>query len=327
MSERFGDRVDRWRAPTDAWLFAAEPAGRMRTMRALLAVLIGARIALSPFRGLADQPAALFRPVWFLRWLDHMPSVEVIVAAQAVGVAAAVLAVVGWRERWTFAVAWASLLGLAGLRASRGKVQHNDVLLLLVAAVVVFAPVGIRWRDRHAVSGWPLRASLVVVAGAYVLSGFQKVVASGPAWVFSDNLRNVMYAAAGTDKAPTDRIALYVADRPGLVHAVALATLAIELGFVAILVWPRVRPWFVVASLVLHTGVYLTHGLDYWLWVATTAVVLVDWGAPARDDRRDAPRAPGRTDRAHHVGPTREAERPRPGDPGGTGRGRRLARR
>lgn len=316
------------RERVDAWLFAAEPAGRIRVLRALLAIVIGARIALSPFRGLAGQPAALFRPVWFLRWLDHMPSVEVIVVAQVVGVAAAVLAAIGWRERWTFAVAWASLLGLAGLRASRGKVQHNDVLLLLVAAVVVFAPVvGRSWRDRRPVSGWPVRTTLVVVAGAYFLTGFQKVVAGGPAWVLSDNLRNVMYAAALSDRAPTDRVALYVADRPWLAHVVALATLAIELGFVAILFRPRVRPWFVAASLALHTGVYLTHGLDYWMWVVTTAVVLVDWGAPARHDRPDDPRAPGREDRAHHAGPAGEAQRAGPGHPRGPGRGGRLARR
>ena len=60
-------------------------------------------------------------------------------------------------------------------------------------------------------------------------------------------------------------------------HLVALGTLVVELGFAAILFWPRLRPWFVAAAAVLHTGIYLTHGLDYWLWVATTAVVLIDW--------------------------------------------------
>lgn len=259
-------------ARSDAFLFAAEPAARIRTTKALLAVLIGLRVALGPYRGLAGQPSALFRPVWFLRWLDHMPSVGVIVAAQVVGVAAAAIAVVTWRNRWSFAVAWASLLLLAGLRASRGKVMHNDVLLLLVAAVFVFVSTR-RQRD----DGWPIRTALVVIAGAYFLTGFQKVLASGPAWVLSDNLRNVMYASVLSGRAPTDAVALFIADRPWLAHVVALGTIVAELGFLAILVWPRVRPWFVGVSLVLHTGVWLTHGLDYWLWVATTAVVLVDW--------------------------------------------------
>lgn len=266
-----------WQVAIDRWLFADEDVGRQRATKLLLTVLLGARVALGPYRGLAEQPAALFRPVWFLRGLDHMPSVGVIVAIQVVGVVAAALAVIAWRERGTFFVAWASLLVLGGLRASRGKVMHNDVLLLLVAAVFVLAPVGWRLADRRRTAGWPLRTALVVVAGAYFLTGFQKVVASGPAWVLSDNLRNVMYAAVLSGRAPTDRVALFIADRPLVAHLVALATLAIELGFLSILLWPRCRRWFVAAATALHAGIYLTHGLDYWLWVATTAAVLVDW--------------------------------------------------
>jgi hypothetical protein len=265
--------------PVDRWLFGAESAGRVRTTRLLFAALLGARVALGPYRALAGQPAALFRPVWFLAWLDHMPSVGVIVAAQIVGTLAAALAVLGWRERGTFVVAWTSLLVLGGLRASRGKVMHNDVLLLLASAAFVAAPVGLRVLDRRrsVAWGWPVRTAITVVGGAYFLSGFQKVVASGPAWVLSDNLRNVMYRAALSGKAPTDRVALYIADRPALAHLVALGTLAVELGFIAVLFWPRCRPWFVLAAVAMHSGIYLTHGLDYWLWAATAAVVLIDW--------------------------------------------------
>jgi hypothetical protein len=268
-------------ARVDAWLFGEESAGRLRTTRLLLAGLLCARIALGPYRGLAGQPASLFRPVWFLGWLDHMPHVGVIVAVQVVGTAAAVLVVAGWRQRATYATAWMSLLFLAGLRASRGKVMHNDVLVLLVAGIFVFAPVVAKRLDheRSRAWGWPVRTALVVVAGAYFCTGLQKVISSGPAWVLSDNMRNVMYRAAMTTKGPTDDVALFIADRPALAHLVALSALAIELGFVLILFRPRTRPWFVLASAVLHGSIYLTHGLDYSMWFATTAVVLIDWSA------------------------------------------------
>lgn len=280
----------------DAWVFVPGPAGRVRVMRALLALLLGLRVALGPYRGLAGQPEALFRPVWFLSWLDAVPSVGVIVAAQVLGTVAAALAVLGWRERGTFLAAWASLLVLGGLRASRGKIMHNDVLLLLVAAVFVLAPVGLRAGDRRrsVAWGWPVQTALVVVGGAYFLTGFQKVVASGPAWVLSDNLRNVLYRAAADGKAPTDAVALFIADRPLLAHALAAATIAVELGFVAIWFRPRLRPWFVAASAALHVSIYLTHGLDYWLWIATTAVVLLPWDRLAGAARPGRPRqAPG----------------------------------
>lgn len=268
-------------ARLDAWLFAPGPAGRVRAMRLLLAVLIGLRVALGPYRGLAGQPAALFRPVWFLSWLPHMPALGVIVALQVVGALAAALAALAWRERYTFLVAWTSLLVLAGLRASRGKVMHNDVLLLLVGFVIVLAPVGLRLLDRRrsVAWGWPSQAAILLVGGAYFLTGFQKLVASGPAWVLSDNLRNVMYRAAMGGRAPTDSVALFIADRAWLAHLVALATIVVELGGLAVWRWPRIRPWYVLAITVMHVGIYLTHGLDYWAWIATSAIVLIDWPA------------------------------------------------
>jgi hypothetical protein len=278
----------------DGWLFAPETAGRVRVVRLLLAVIIGIRLATGPHRGLAGQPAALFRPVWFLGWLDQMPSVGVLVAIQVVGVLGALAAAVGWRERGTFLVAWSSLLVLASLRASRGKVHHNDLVLLLVAALLAAAPVGLRLLDprRSPAWGWPIRASLLVVTGAYFLTGFQKLVSSGPAWVLSDNMRNLMYAARLDGHAPTDAVSLFIADRAWLAHVVALGTVVVELGAVAALLRPRLRPAYVVAVAVLHLGVYLTHGLDYSMWIATTAVVLIDWDAllrrvmPARAARR-----------------------------------------
>jgi hypothetical protein len=263
----------------DRWLFASEPAGRVRAMRAAIAGLLLFRLATGPYGDLAGQPAALFRPVWLLAWLDRMPSFGVLVGLQVAGGVAAGLAILGWRERGTFVVAWSSLLVLDGCWASRGKIQHNDLPLLLVAGVLAVAPMGIHWIDerRGPAWGWPVRTSILVVTGIYFLTGFQKVVASGPAWVFSDNLRNVMYGAALTGKAPTDEVSQFIADRPVLAQAVALITIVVELGAVIALVWPRTRIAYVVAIAFLHAGVYLTHGLDYSMWVGTAAIVLIDW--------------------------------------------------
>jgi hypothetical protein len=263
----------------DRWLFAPGEAGRVREVRLLAAALIAVRLATGPYRGLAEQPAALFRPVWFLEWLDRMTSAEVLVALQVVGVAAAALAVLGWRERGTLLVAWGSLLVLAALHGSRGKVEHNDIPLLLVTGVLAAGPAGLRLADRRrsAAWGWPVRTSVVLICGIYFLTGFQKLLASGPAWVLSDNLRNVMYGARLNGHAPTDAVSLFIADRPALAHLVALVTLIVELGALAALLRPRLRPWYVAAAAALHGGIYLTHGLDYSMWVGTAAIVLVDW--------------------------------------------------
>jgi hypothetical protein len=196
-----------------------------------------------------------------------------------VGVAAAVLALITRRSRLPLVGAWVALVFVDGLLASRGKIMHNDLLALLAAVPVVLAPAHVRPRDRapDARYGWPVQAALVVVAFAYFFSGLAKVISSGPAWVWSDNLRNVLTAATLTDRPPTDAVAAFVADRDILARGVAAATLAVELGFLAVLPKPALRPWFALAAAGLHTGVWLTLGLDYWSWVVTVLLVLIDW--------------------------------------------------
>jgi hypothetical protein len=176
--------------------------------------------------------------------------------------------------------------------ASRGKVQHNALPLLLVAGVVALAPIASRDDETSVRWGWPVRTSIAVVTGIYFLTGFQKLVSSGPAWVFSDNLRNVLYAAPLGDHAPTDAVSRAIADRAWLARAVALFTITVELGGLAALAWVRARRAYVLAIAVLHLGVYLTLGLDYSLWVGTAAVVLIDWPWPWPAGRA---RRPGRT--------------------------------
>jgi hypothetical protein len=248
-------------------------------LRAGIAAVIAIRCATGPFARLGGQPDALFQPVWLLEWLDGMPSRSALVALQVAGAVAGALAVLRWRERLAFPLAAASLLVLEACSASRGKIQHNALPLLLVACVLAVAPVGSGLADRRraAAWGWPVRTSIAVVGGIYFLTGFQKVVSSGPAWVLSDNLRNLMYAAPFSGKAPTDSVSRAIADRAWLAHAVALATIVVELGGAAVIVWARARPIYLAAVVALHAGVWLTHGLDYSLWVVTAALVLIDW--------------------------------------------------
>lgn len=263
----------------DRWLFGPGTPRALVAVRAGLAAIIGVRIALGPYRGLAGQPSALFRPPPLLSWLPSMPPLWVIVALQLIGFAAAVAAVAGRRVAVTFPIAWVSLLVLAGCKDSLGKVLHNDVLLLLAAVPFLLAPADARWDDgtpslRY---GWPVRTATVVIAGAYFATAMQKLVHSGPAWVTSDNMRWILYSAASSGRAPTRDVALFIADRAWLAHVAAAGLLGIELLFPIVLVVRRARPTFILAAVALHIGTWLTLGLDYWGWALTVAVVLWDW--------------------------------------------------
>ena len=95
-----------------------------------------------------------------LFFLHAMPPAGVIVAVQLIGVGAAALAVFGRRRRTTLALAWLAYFGLAALRASRGKIQHNDLLLLIGCVPFLVAPAT-RWLHRATTGrssrlwGWP----------------------------------------------------------------------------------------------------------------------------------------------------------------------------
>ena len=280
-------------ARLDAAYLAPGSSHALGCVRTGLAALIGLRLAVGPYAALADQPDALFVPTPPAAWLPSMPPVAVIVAVQVVGVVAALACVAGRRRRTTFAVAWLALLFLAGLRGSLGKVLHNDVLLLLAAVPILAAAHDARPGDgrRSPAHGWPVRAALAVAGAVYLLAGLQKLRHSGIDWVTSDNMRWVLYGGAASGRAPTEAVALAIADRPWASHLAAAGILGLELAAPVALAVRRWRTWFAVAAVVLHLGTWLTLGLDYWGWAVTVLVLAAPWDrfTPGRDRAGRAP--------------------------------------
>jgi hypothetical protein len=263
----------------DRWLFAAEPEARMHGTITVLAVVMALRLALSPYRQLTPQPDVLFDPPWFLAFLDHMPSDNVLVALQIVGVLAALAAMANRYRRVTFAVAWIALLVLAGLRASRGKIQHNDLLLLFACVPFLAATTDSSWRGTRTESryGWPLRTGMVTVALAYFFSGLAKLISSGWSWIASDNMTNILYDGARSPKTHAGELARWIGDHGALSRGIALTTIAFELGFVFACVYPRLRPYAIGGAIILHGSIFVLLGLDYSAWAGTVVALFVDW--------------------------------------------------
>ncbi|MCA1845362.1 MAG: hypothetical protein LC792_19655, partial [Actinobacteria bacterium] len=180
------------------WLFGPGSELQLTAVLTGLAVLIGVQLAFFPWTELALLPRGLFRPVPMLFFLHGMPPAGVIVALQVGGVGAAVLGAVGWRRPTTLLLAWLPYLVLASLRASRGKIQHNDLLLLIGCVPFLLAPAT-RWLHRATTArsarwGWPVHTAITFVAGSYFFTGLRKLTLSGIAWVTSDNMRWILYA-------------------------------------------------------------------------------------------------------------------------------------
>jgi hypothetical protein len=285
----------------DDVLFGPETPARLLVVQGGFMVLFALRALLSPYPKLTPAPAALFDPVPFLSFLDRMPSRALINALQAV----VIVSVLVWFwigrdatrratvRRVAFAVAWLGMIGLSGLRASRGKIHHIELIALWAALPLVFAPGDATFSDRVPTrrTGWPIRSSIGIVSACYFLTGFQKLAHSGLDWVFSDNMKWALaWGRVRGEPPPLRELGVWIADHAWLAAMSAGFILLFEISFPLVLVFRRVRPAYVAGAWLFHGGTFLLLGLDYSVWIAVVTILLVDW-PPLLD------RLPGRRSR------------------------------
>jgi len=280
-----------WRARLDDVLWGPETGRRLVFVHTALALLIGMRVALGSYRQLADTPGPLFDPVPILAWAPSMPPAWGFVALQVVGTLAALAAVARRRPRVAFALAWLCYLVLAGLRGSRGKVLHNDLLLLWTAVPFLLAPVAARWQDRtpRRAHGWPIRSAMVIAALVYFLAGYHKLRRSGLDWAIGDNVRYVMLWGPSVGAAKWDAMATWIGEHLWASKATGAFILAFELTFPVVLLRRWLQPAYALVAVALHVTTFLFLGLDYWAWALTVLVLLIDWPAVADRMRGEAP--------------------------------------
>ncbi|MET0727917.1 MAG: hypothetical protein ABWZ76_06420 [Acidimicrobiales bacterium] len=277
-----------WRARLDDVLWGPETGARLLVVHSGLAALIGLRIALGSYRQLADTPGPLFDPVPILAWAPSMPSGWGFVGLQVVGTIAALAAVARRNPRLAFGLAWLCYLVLAGLRGSRGKVLHNDLLLLWTSAPFLLAPLSVTWQDRERRRdhGWPVRSAMVIAALVYFLAGYHKIRRSGLDWAIGDNVRYVMLWGPSVGAAKWDAMATWIGEHLWAAKATGAFILAVEISFPVVLVKRGLQPLYALVAVALHVTTWLFLGLDYWAWALTVLLIFVDW--PALIDRRRA---------------------------------------
>ena len=273
----------RVRAALDDALWGPETAARLLVVHVGLAALIGVRIVAGSYRQLADTPTALVDPVPFLAFFDRMPPAEVFIAIQLVGGLAAVAVVLRRRPRLAFLVAWVCYLVLAGLRGSRGKVLHNDLLLLWVSAPFLLAPVRVDRDDAvpRRRYGWPVRVAIVITALIYFFAGYHKLRRSGLSWAYGDNMRYVSLWGPSIGSSGWPGLAQWTGENIWLSRASGVFILGTELAFPVVIFLRWTRVWFAIAALFLHVSTWFLLGLDYWAWAIAVPLVLIDWPAHA----------------------------------------------
>lgn len=285
----------------DGWVFAAEDARRLAAVRIGLCGVLALRLAISDYGAVAGQPAALFQPLTYMHLFDRMPSQGVATTLQICGVVAALVAAGGIALRVSLPLAFLCTLILNGMLNSAGRVIVGDAMLTLCLLVLLACgpAAGEAWSVRGSVRralrrhrgeparepstassgaryGWPIRTAMVAIALAYFFAGFQKWRYSGLPWVTSDNLRWILYASSDGHAHPNG-LALFIADRPLLAHALAAGPLLLETCFPLVLFVPRLRWLFIPGVVAFHVGIRLAIGLDYSAQWLAVLIVFVNW--------------------------------------------------
>lgn len=271
--------VARLKSWFDDTLWGPETGARLYVVHVGLSVLIGLRVVLGPYRALADTPEPLVDPVPLLFWMQEMPPLGVIIALQVVGGVAALAAVLRRNVRLAYAVAWFCYLILAAYRGSRGKVLHNDLLLLWVSAPFLLAPLGETLRDRipKRIYGWPIRVAITMTALVYFFTGFHKLRRTGFEWVFSDNMSNIMRWGPSIGEPALPDAATWIGNTTWVAFLAGAFLFSLELTFPVVLLWRRLQPFYAVLAAMMHVGTWFVLGLDYWAWAITVPLLLVNW--------------------------------------------------
>jgi hypothetical protein len=212
-----------------------------------------------------------WRPVYAFELLGlDAPSAGVAQAIHVLQIVAIVCATLGFRTR----TAWiaATILGFwsGGVVYSFTKVRHDRVALFFASLALGCAPSGARLsvdamlahrrgrrppdetaerREESAWAMWPIRLTQVTIAIGYCAAGLSKL--SAPGWTNGYTLQGILLSHDG-------RWAGLVASDVWICRIVSVATLVVEAGFPAVLVWPRLAVFFVPAALAFHVGTWAT---------------------------------------------------------------------
>ncbi len=256
---------------SSAW-FAPAPPHLLAVGRA---VLYGALLVGYAFEDLSFVPALAelrWAPVSFFAVVspDGPPSAEVIAGLQWVWRASLVAAMLGLGSR--LATATAAVLGLylLGLPYCVSRMSHELAAVALALVVLAFARPGPRSpadgagrespnlvREVPEDGRWPVQLIRVIISLAFFSAGLAKLRHGGLDWITTDNL---LLLIAQRDQ-PVGRVLI---ESPALCHALAAATVAIELLHPLALASRRAAALLVPGGLAMLIGSYLVLGVPFW---------------------------------------------------------------
>jgi hypothetical protein len=227
------------------------------------------------------RPAAVFyKPLLILRILNiGFPSemVSGILAGLLMLLYAAVI--FQWWPVISSVLATLVFLLLQGWLYSFEKIDHTFSTLTYAALVM---PLLI-YEQRKAIqagnllqAAWPLHLIRVCIAMAYLMAGLEKLLIAGTGWLSPGSFRGYLYL----HQAPAG---LWVAQSDILCTVLPMAAMLFQLGFIAILFFPRLTPFLLLSGVAFHAGTYVLLEVGWYFnaWIFVY-IFFIDW---SRADR------------------------------------------
>lgn len=245
-------------------------------------------------------PRDVWVPLSFYRYLpfDVLVDARIAHSLAVANVVLVALALLGVCTRWTLGLATLVSLYVFGLLENQGKVDHFHHVVWLMA-VLAAGPSGrllsvdsIWAAIRNADAGRveppiPERAALtalrycwILIGLAYFFPGMSKLHAAiARGWAGADNLRALLWHQWFELQLyqPDFRLPPRVDELPSLLLSLAGAgAILFEVGFVAFVLFRRIRPVLAVAGLAFHVGngYFLNIFFVHLMWAY---VCLIDW--------------------------------------------------
>jgi hypothetical protein len=254
----------------DRWWRAGAPPERLAMLRILVGGFAMAYVLarLPHLLGLARFSAGQLEPVGLVSLLDAPLGPWLHRGMVAATALASVPFVLGYRFRIAGPLFALLLLWTLSYRNSFGMIFHTENLLVIHVALLGLVPAADAWSlDARAgraapgdpVSyGWVIKLMSLVTCLAYLLAGIAKVRYGGDAWTSGDILRHhvaidaVRKELLGSTSSP---LAGPLIGQTWLFAALALATMALELGAPVAMIGGKVAVVWVVGIVGFHYGV------------------------------------------------------------------------
>jgi len=279
------------------WLgfwFAPAPPTTLAVCRILFFGAIFAQYFRFDVRGVGDLPQALWTPTWPFAAFDlPLATAPVLGWLQSAWKVALLMSCAGLVTRVSTLASFVLGFYLLGLPHNFGKVNHDDAIIVLVLAIMALARAGdvlsldatiARLSSRRPPgpvarpSGeytWPLRCVWLALALVYLAAGVGKLTSSGLEWIGSNNLA-LLLLRTQYEYQPATAWGPWLARWPGLCHALAAATILMELSYPLALASRRARLLLVPSAVAMQLAIGLLIGPRFYT-LLTCNLFWVPW--------------------------------------------------